>query len=330
MRFKENQVKIRLIMSNSKIFKIKESQFQNMLETVESLLYCIWWPSQPDYVKIGYGNIHRPSSSSYTTPFGSNVVLKVWLPSVPFSKTKMFSIEQDLHKKLRNNIDSPQEGGTEVYNISFKRAYFNINQYITTEVQCDFKTFITTISEYKTMIKPYLSRDYIIISIEDLLEIETKCDHCHKPIKKAHKCLASMKAWQERNQEYLKEYRSREEIKAKRKEYIKANREKINKQSKEWAKKNFEKNPEKIREARRNKKKEYKAKDPERYNALSAKWNKKCQKQMVIDLKDCYVRRLLCKHETVVNLSAKDIPQEMVEAKRLQIQIRRLVNEKCK
>lgn len=148
--------------------------------------------------------------------------------------------------------------------------------------------------------------------------------------KNREKALASMKAWQERNQEYLKEYRSREEIKAKRREYIKANREKINKQSKEWAKKNFEKNPEKIREARRNKKKEYKAKDPERYNALSAKWNKRSQKQMVIDLKDCYVRRLLCKHETVVNLSAKDIPQEMVEAKRLQIQIRRLVNEKCK
>ena len=173
------------------IFKIKESQFQNILETVESLLYCIWWPSQPDYVKIGYGNIHRPSSSSYTTPFGSNGVLKVWLPSVPFSKTKMFSIEQDLHKKLRNNIDSLQEGGTEVYNISFKRAYFNINQYITTEIKSDFKTFITTISEYKTMIKTYLSRDYIITSVEELLDKETKCDHCHKSIRnKAYKCLA--------------------------------------------------------------------------------------------------------------------------------------------
>lgn len=175
------------------IYEIQANEFQNTLKRVESLLYCIWWPSQPDYVKIGYGNIHRPSSSSYTTPFGSNGHVKIWLPIIPISKNRMFSIEHQFHIWMKENIDSSQEGGIEVYNIPFDQACNLLQQYIITEIQSDFQTFITTISEYKKIIKPYLSRDYIIISVEELLDIETKCDHCHKSMKnKVYKCLAYM------------------------------------------------------------------------------------------------------------------------------------------
>jgi len=150
-------------------------------------------------------------------------------------------------------------------------------------------------------------REYYAKNREKLLE-KTKAWHAKHG-----------KQWREENKERLKEWR---------KEYQAKNREKINQQSKEWAKKNFDKNPEEVRKTRRLKKKEYKAKDPKRYNEMSRRWNHKSQKKMVTELKDCYVRRLLCKHGVVIDLSAKYIPQDLVEAKRLEIKIRRMVNEK--
>lgn len=174
-----------------KVSKIKQSKFINKLKTVQSLLYCIWWPSQPDYVKIGYGNIHRPSSSSYTTPFGSNGKLRVWIPDIPLSTNSMFPIEQQLHKWIKSNYSENSECGKEVYNIQFETACAYITRYIKKEIQSDFQTFETTISEYKKLSKQYQARDYIIISSEELLDIEMKCDHCHKPLRdKAYRCLA--------------------------------------------------------------------------------------------------------------------------------------------
>ena len=129
----------------------------------------------------------------------------------------------------------------------------------------------------------------------------------------------------EEKKAYLKEYyvKNKERIKEKRKIYQAKNREKINQQSKEWAKKNFEKNPDKVREARHLKKIKYKAKDPQRYNELLKKWNLKCQRAVVEELKDSYVQRLLKRRSAI-----KEVPQELIEAKRLQILIRRFINEK--
>ncbi len=131
---------------------------------------------------------------------------------------------------------------------------------------------------------------------------------------------------------YFKQYvkQNSEQLKEKRKIYEAKNREKINKRSLEQQKRAFAENPEKVREARRRRKKALKAKDPKKFNEIQRKANLNSQKRMVTELQDCYIKQLLTKHAVTGALSAKDIPQELVETKRLEIKIRRFVNEKCK
>jgi hypothetical protein len=152
--------------------------------------------------------------------------------------------------------------------------------------------------------------------------------------KNREKILTQMRAWQAANSEYMKEQakkwqqNNKERVIEYRKKYYEENSERLKQRSKEWVKKAFEENPDKIRAERRRRKKEAKAKDPERYNMMTSKWNRKTGKAVVSELRDCYIKQLLCKHPVVKRLSAKDIPQEMVEAKRLEIKIRRELNEK--
>jgi hypothetical protein len=149
--------------------------------------------------------------------------------------------------------------------------------------------------------------------------------------KNREKILVDMKARYAANPEYHKEYRenNQERIKEHRDKYYVENKEKIYQWSREQQRKAFEKNPDKVRAMRRLSKKKQKAKDPQRYNAMMRKSNEKTQKAIVSELRDCYIRQLLCKHPVIKRLLPKDIPQELVEAKRLEIQIRRLINEKC-
>lgn len=144
------------------------------------------------------------------------------------------------------------------------------------------------------------------------------------------KIIASVRTWHAKNPEYQKNYveNNKERAKENRKEHYAKNKEKIIQKAKEWAKKAFEKNPDKIREKRRARKKAYKAKDPQHYNEMARKWNRKAENVIASELRDCYIRQLLCKHAVIKRLSAKDIPQELIEVKRLEIQIRRLLNEK--
>ena len=136
----------------------------------------------------------------------------------------------------------------------------------------------------------------------------------------------------ERNKEKIREYQkkyyeeNKERIKQLKRKWDSENREKIREYVRKQTEKAFKEDPEKVRAARRLRKAKQKAKDPVRYNAMANAVNKKQYRKMVDELWDCYVRRLLCKHEGV--LSAKDIPQELIEAKRLEVQIRRMVNEK--
>jgi len=148
--------------------------------------------------------------------------------------------------------------------------------------------------------------------------------------KNREKLLADMKARYAANPEYHKEYRekNKERIKEHRNKFYAENKEKIYQWSREQQRKAFEKDPDKVRAMRRLSKKKQKAKDPQRYNAQANEWNKKQYKKAKEELWDCYVRQMLCKHAVIKRLSAKDIPQELVEAKRLEIQIRRLLNEK--
>ena len=93
----------------------------------------------------------------------------------------------------------------------------------------------------------------------------------------------------------------------------------------------FEKDPDKVRAMRRLSKKKQKAKDPQAWNAKMAKYNASCQKRMVNELSDAYVRaRLVIPSDgSRRKISAKDIPQSLLEAKRVQLMIlRSLKNEK--
>lgn len=134
------------------------------------------------------------------------------------------------------------------------------------------------------------------------------------------------------DREYHKQYyqSNKEHLKAVKKKWNTENKEKVNQYSYAQQKKAFEKDPDKVRAQRRERKKAYKAKNPKHYNAIANKSNRKTSKASVSELRDCYIKQLLCKHGVVTRLSAKEIPQELVEVKRLEIQIRRLLNEKRK
>ena len=137
------------------------------------------------------------------------------------------------------------------------------------------------------------------------------------------KLNAYVKKWQEEN---------KERFMAKKKEYAAAHREKISAQQKERVRKAFAEDPEKVREQRRAKKARLKAKDPQAWNEKMTKYNHASQKRMVVELSDAYVRQRLAREndDGPRKISAKDIPQGLVEAKRLQLMIvRSLKNEKC-
>ena len=136
------------------------------------------------------------------------------------------------------------------------------------------------------------------------------------------KLNAYVKKWQQEN---------KERYTAVRKEYEAANREKINAQQKERERKAFAEAPEKVRERRRAVKVRMKAKDPQAWNEKMVRYNRLAQKKMVDTLSDAYVRQRLAREndDGLRKISAKDIPQGLVEAKRLQLMIvRSLRNEK--
>lgn len=143
---------------------------------------------------------------------------------------------------------------------------------------------------------------------------------------------ALVKEFHKKNPDYMKEYyqANKEKITARRKEYQAANREKISAKQREYRHKAFAENPERIRIQRRAKKARQKAKDPVAWNAKAAKANVNAQKKMVAELTDSYVRQKLARDskDGPRKISAKDIPQSLVEAKRLQLLIlRRMKNE---
>ena len=141
-------------------------------------------------------------------------------------------------------------------------------------------------------------------------------------IENKDKMLGQIKKWINENKERHNETRLK---------WREQNREKINAQQKTNRDKLFAENPERIRAIRRAKKVKQKAKDPQAWNAKMAKYNAPYQKRMVDELSDAYVRaRLVIPSDgSRRKISAKDIPQSLVEAKRVQLMIlRSLKNEK--
>jgi hypothetical protein len=144
-------------------------------------------------------------------------------------------------------------------------------------------------------------------------------------LKNREKILAKIKEWQEQNPDYHKKWaeKNKEHLKKYRKEYAAKNRERINERQKNWEKQNFEKNSDEVREARRLKKLRVKVKNPQHYNEMRKKHSRNYLKKAVEELRDSYVQRLLKRRTSI-----EEVPQQLVEAKRLVIQIRRLANEK--
>lgn len=164
-----------------------------------------------------------------------------------------------------------------------------------------------------------------------------------KPKRTEEELIAYRKAYYQKNRErllkqakekYDPEYHKRyyqdnkEHIITLKKKWATENKEKLKQYAYAQQRKAFEKDPDKVRAQRRARKKASKAKDPQRYKEMANRSNRRVSKASVSELRDSYVRQLLCKHNVVKRLSAKEIPQGLVEAKRLEIQIRRLINEK--
>jgi hypothetical protein len=160
------------------------------------------------------------------------------------------------------------------------------------------------------------------------------------------KILAQTKAWRLENPEYVKQYYEKnkerfnqavkdwikanpERHKANRKEYELKNREKLNQQALISLKRRYEQDPDKVIAQRRASKQRQFEKDPAAYVAKRNEILRRSSKRKVDNLKDEYVAHLLGK-STGIKLKAKDIPQELIEAKRLHVLIQREVrNEKC-
>jgi hypothetical protein len=144
-------------------------------------------------------------------------------------------------------------------------------------------------------------------------------------LKNREKILAQAKERREQNPDYHKKWveKNKEHLKKCRKEYEAKNRKRINERQKNWEKQNFEKNSDEVREARRLKKLRAKVKNPQHYNEMRKKHSSTYSKKMIEELRGSYVQRLLKRRTSI-----EEVPQQLVEVKRLVIQIRRLANEK--
>lgn len=173
-----------------------------------------------------------------------------------------------------------------------------------------------------------------------------------KPKRTIEEAREYQKKYYAENKEYYKEYakayyeKNKAAMTANVKKWIAENKERHNETRLKWREQNrericaqqktnrdklFAENPERIRAIRRTKKAKQKAKDPQAWNAKMAKYNAPYQKRMVDELSDAYVRaRLVIPSDgSRRKISAKDIPQGLVDAKRIQLMIlRSLKNEK--
>ena len=119
--------------------------------------------------------------------------------------------------------------------------------------------------------------------------------------------------WQKKNPERYKELRQN---------YVTKNKEHVKQIAKAGRDRRFAENPEKVRQARRDVREKQKAKDPERYIEMRRAYIRKSSKKLVAEITEGYVAHLLSK-STGFRLHSSGIPKELIEAKRLQLMIKR-------
>lgn len=177
---------------------------------------------------------------------------------------------------------------------------------------------------------------------------EEKKERRKEKLRSAHKERMKNPSYCKRLREYQKAYRTanKEEIEAKEKAYREKNKEKVSARAKAYREKNKEKISERNREHRNKscnkvKRKDYlkkyrsnnrdklnaysneyyrKHKDDPRHKAIRYKLGVKAR----AELSDGYIGQVITQYS---DLSAKDIPQSLMEAKRLELQMKRYFKE---
>ena len=142
------------------------------------------------------------------------------------------------------------------------------------------------------------------------------------------RCRELSRKWAQNNKERMRENtknwqkKNPERVKELRQNYVDRNKERVNQLAKEAAQRRFAENPEKVRAQRQALKERMLAKDPEGYLQKRRAYIRKSNNKIVAEITEGYVAHLLSK-STGFRLHASAIPKELIEAKRLQLMIKR-------
>jgi hypothetical protein len=141
------------------------------------------------------------------------------------------------------------------------------------------------------------------------------------------RCKELTKKWVANNKERMREIvrdwqkKNPERVKEQRKQYRKENGEHVRTLAKIQRARRRAENPEKVKAQHKAAKERQKVNNPN-YITLRRNTTQRAQKRRVAQIRDGYVAHLLSK-STGFRLHAGDIPKELIEAKRLQLMIKR-------
>jgi len=170
------------------------------------------------------------------------------------------------------------------------------------------------------------------VMVKGVQKRQGKCTPCRRVYRKAYyeanreRCKAQMREWQKNNPDYCANWQKENPDKVK--QYRAASRPR----AREYMREQYWKDP----EAARLRSKQFKATNPELIKTEKRRWaaeNKehlrKYFSRKTAELSDSYIRnKLATNHKRERTLRSKDIPQELVELKRLQLLLQReLKNE---
>jgi hypothetical protein len=142
------------------------------------------------------------------------------------------------------------------------------------------------------------------------------------------RCNELVKKWAENNKDRVKELardwqkKNPERYKELRQNYVNKNKEHILQVAKAGRDRRYAENPEKVREARKALKARQMAKNPEKFIEMRRAVIRRASKKLVAEITDGYVAHLLAK-SSGYRLLANEVPRELLEAKRLQLMIKR-------
>jgi hypothetical protein len=142
------------------------------------------------------------------------------------------------------------------------------------------------------------------------------------------KCKANIKKWQVNNRERMNELvrnwqeKNPEKYKEMRKRHAEKNKKIISERNKIYHARKFAENPDAVRKERQERKKRLLASNPEKYLEMRRRGVSRAGKKRVGQMKDSYINHLLTKGSGL-KLKVEEVPTELMEAKRLQLMIKR-------